>query len=204
MNVSDQTSAKRTPIERWLAHPIVLLIVGALISNLLIPQATRQWQVDQKQLDIKTSLVSQISELATRFVMTVQFAEMGARSLSQADYDASFREWEIKQSIVASLLEAYFPNTSISNEWKDYCKALTQLYALSGTSNTDARKAELETIQVYLSEITLDWDVLRNTENRLGNWMDYQQAWGTLKDQLMLKKDEIVATILNTQIAPLI
>lgn len=52
-----------------LQHPLLLLVVGALISSYIIPLYTKAWQDHQKELELKTDLVSEISD-ATASILT--------------------------------------------------------------------------------------------------------------------------------------
>src|SRR5215207_8776119 len=63
-------------IQQWdplLRHPLVTLLVGAALTGLVVPRITRQWQLRQKRLEVKTVLVAELSELVMRFLMAVQF-----------------------------------------------------------------------------------------------------------------------------------
>jgi hypothetical protein len=53
-------SQERKTIWDKISNPLVLLIVGAVISGILVPYITRQWQDHQKELELKTELVSRI------------------------------------------------------------------------------------------------------------------------------------------------
>jgi hypothetical protein len=68
-----------------LVHPLLLLIVGALLSSWLIPSITQRWQNHQKELEIKTNLASQISESVTGITMAVQFAPLEAAEQTQQE-----------------------------------------------------------------------------------------------------------------------
>lgn len=62
-------------IKEWLSHPLVLLLVGALISGILVPIFTNQWQVRQNELELKNSLISRINESISGLIMSLQHAE---------------------------------------------------------------------------------------------------------------------------------
>jgi hypothetical protein len=51
-----EESTKSKIINKSLSHPLLLLIIGAVISSILIPQLTNIWQVNEKELDIKFEL----------------------------------------------------------------------------------------------------------------------------------------------------
>src|SRR5262245_28005345 len=115
-----------------LKHPLTVLLVGALISGLLIPTFTRRWQNHQKALEIKTQLVSELSKSIMEIIMAIQFVHLDAKSLTQADFDKAYRNWEIESAVVGTQLQAYFPDTTIPAEWTTFSALVTDLYALEG------------------------------------------------------------------------
>jgi len=86
----------------WLAHPLLLLIIGALISALIVPWLTQRWQNHQKKLELKSDLVSQISESVVNMVMAVLYAVLGAKSLTPEKYDEAFHDWQTRQAVIGS------------------------------------------------------------------------------------------------------
>ena len=63
-----------------LKHPVFLLLMTALVSSYLIPKITKRWQDHQKEMELKTNFVSEISESVVSMVTAVQFAELQAVS----------------------------------------------------------------------------------------------------------------------------
>ena len=49
-------------LKNILSNPLLLLVVGGIISGLLFPYITSQWQNHQKELEIKTDLLRRLSE----------------------------------------------------------------------------------------------------------------------------------------------
>ena len=111
------------------AHPLTLLIVGALLSSLLIPSWTKQWQDRQSELQVKIDLIDQLNNSVTEMVMSVQFAILGAEGQSQADYDRAYRQWEIDSRLVGSQLQAYYPTEPLAKDWDRLSREITDLYA---------------------------------------------------------------------------
>ena len=190
----------------WLSHPLLLLLVGALISNYLIPGLTRQWQINEKALEIKTSLVNRISTSVAGVVTTAQLGEIRATSQTQQEYDDAFRIWETERGVIGSQIEAYFPGTQIGSEWDTYSGLLTEVYALAGTDAPILRQARLKEVQTYLPESKLDWAILARAEYRESahsKYREYVQAWISLKRILLAKRDDFTRKILNSSIEPL-
>jgi len=66
-------SSDYSNISQFFSHPLVLLLIGALISGVFIPYFTNRAAKYQKGLEIKTDLVRRINESVTRFVISLDF-----------------------------------------------------------------------------------------------------------------------------------
>jgi len=136
----------------WLSNPFVLLVIGALISGLLIPSITTEWQNRQKELEIKTELVGKISEAVMSMVMPVQRVELKLYhdrlgnennltkiqndTKAKADIDRSFGEvndqfskWMVSSATIGSQLKAYYPNTPIPSKWNSFSENVSRFYS---------------------------------------------------------------------------
>ena len=193
-----------------LSNQFLLLIVGGILTGLLIPYITTQWQNHEKELEIKTSLVSKISEYVTRMLMAIQFVEVSQSrginsSLTNEEYDNEYRDWKINSDIIQSQINAYFPNIDLGKDWKKFSNAVEYFYALSGTGPEDLRTDLLQKIQTNLSnDINLtSWNILKNKIYPLNSTKEiiyWQENWGLLKDQIIEEKEVIIQKILNTKI----
>jgi hypothetical protein len=56
-----------TAVDVVLRHPLVVLVATALLTGLLVPGITREWQLRQKAIEIKVGLVAEMSEAVMRF-----------------------------------------------------------------------------------------------------------------------------------------
>jgi hypothetical protein len=171
----------------FLKHPLTILLVGALISGILIPMITRRWQNHQKALEIKTQLVSDLSKSIMEIIMAVQFAHLGAKSQKQADFDKAFREWEIQSAVIGTRLQAYFPDTTIPDEWTDFSELVTDFYALEGVDQDKRPK--------FMSEIRKKLGAVLDSESQ------GQQDWGALKDGILKRKSELIQKVLMAKIS---
>ena len=201
---------KENSVKEILSNPFLLLIVGGILTGLLIPFITTQWQNHEKELEIKTSLVSKISEYGTRMLMAIQFVEVsqtrGTNShLTNEEYDNEYRDWKINSDILQSQISAYFPNTNIDKNWKKFSNAVENFYALSGMGREDSRINFLQKIQTNLSnDVNLTtWNILKNRispSNNTKQIINWEENWGLLKDQINKEKENIIREILNTKI----
>src|SRR5688572_11993187 len=103
-----------------LRHPLTALLVGAALTGLIVPRITRQWQLRQKRLEVKTALVAELSELVMRFLMAIQFVHVRAASFSQESFDDAYREWEVRSAVFGTKLQAYLPTHDLPAEWSQF------------------------------------------------------------------------------------
>jgi len=115
-----------------LSHPLALLVVGAVLSGLLVPQLTQRWQDQRKALEIKAELVERVSRAVSDIFTATQFAQVGAKSQSQADFDAVYRTWQRDKAILTALLGAHFRNTRVDDSWRRVRALASAYYAQSG------------------------------------------------------------------------
>jgi len=133
-------AARRTPhgrkgvlgMGKALGHPLVLLVVGAVLSGLLVPQLTQRWQDQRKALEIKAELVERVTRAVSDIFTATQFAQVGATSQSQADLDAAYRAWQRDKAVLTSLLGAYFRNPSVDDAWRRVRALATAYYVQIG------------------------------------------------------------------------
>jgi hypothetical protein len=121
-------------IDTLLRHPLITLSFGALLTGVLVPLITRQWQLRQKRLEVKIALITQMSESVMRFLMAIQFVHVGARSFNQQAFDDAYREWEIGSAVFGTKLQAYLGSDStLPAEWMRFAEAISIFYAIEGT-----------------------------------------------------------------------
>ena len=124
----------------------VLLIPIALA--VLAPWITRRWRDRQRDSEIKTELVSEISRLVMTTVMTVYLfrtshMRQGRYNDSQEhELERIYRQWKVDACIIGSKLHAYFPDKEkgdmqIHKKWDRFSGRLSKYY-----ENNSARSAE--------------------------------------------------------------
>lgn len=134
-----------------LRHPLTVLFIGALVTGLLVPRITRQWQDQRKALELKAELVERLTLAVTAIFTAVQFVQVGAQSQTMEQFDQAYRSWQQEKAILTSLLKAYFRNDAIDAQWRK-CRALaTAYYVQSGIADAERRKTYLETVAAGLA-----------------------------------------------------
>jgi len=109
-NSGKSEESSHTKIIKSLSHPLLLLIIGAVISSILIPQLTNKWQVNEKELDIKFELSEQIRNFVANFTT----------DLTKVAYDAgnTGKITNISNETRKQLFQKY------SNTWRKECRSI--------------------------------------------------------------------------------
>jgi uncharacterized membrane-anchored protein YhcB (DUF1043 family) len=195
-----------------LSSPFWVLIIGAIISivfsGLLIPRITETWQNHQKQLEVKTELVTHISKTVSDFIITAQLVEARSPSLAAEDYHKAYRNWSEASADIESQLMAYYPNDKYAKQWHDYTVVLEKFYFLSAVNiPASIRQERIHFIQDYLSTKAIS-DSFSTRSNNI-HWQDlvnrnnitaYQGTWFAVRDMLVEESHNLIKNILNTSI----
>jgi hypothetical protein len=123
-------------LARLLGHPLLILLVGALISALVVPMLTRRWQDHQRALDVQTTLVSDMTESAERFAQAIRVDQPFLQTPTTQptfrealkDLNAAERAWSVRWAVIESRLGAYYRGTRIPSDWGRLAGALEALY----------------------------------------------------------------------------
>jgi hypothetical protein len=191
-------------VSEWLGHPFVLLVAGGILSSVVVPALTRRWQNHQKELELKTGLVTEITDVVTGLVMAVQFAELGSTTQTQEDFDTAYRDWETKSAVIASKLRAYFPKTTLVDEWHALSRLATNFYALTGMG--ERKLAFLRQLLDGLSDSerapAAEAARYAAVEEAAGvELSEYRAGWLELKAHVLGCKDAIVRRVLDSRSA---
>jgi hypothetical protein len=188
--------------KEWLAHPLFLLLIGALISSYLIPSWTRRWQDHQKELELKTDLLGEINDSVMGMIMKIQVAEVLLKGTSQENYDEAvsdmqsyYLKWMVEKEVIGSNIRAFFPKKAdIGRKWDDLVTSVHYLEGLSEISDEAKRREYLHKfIQDRLAEGEgiIDWDKLAKRD--LSSWLE-------LSKLIVKQKGELEREIIKSRI----
>jgi hypothetical protein len=107
-----------------LSNPMLLLIVGAIISSIIIPYYTRQWQDHQKELELKTNLSDEINKAVSDILVSADYKI----SAPSNDTVAILKNWDIAKAMISSKIKAYFSDIHIAQNWDNLSSAASGLY----------------------------------------------------------------------------
>jgi hypothetical protein len=194
-NITETTTSNTSTAEQWLAHPFVLLIIGASISGILIPLFTRRWQDHQKELEVKVGLVNKINESLTDIITAIKLVDCKIPGFDKAALGTAYKEWEKSNAVIRSQLRAYFSNTNLEQDWNNYSQLIFKLYSLLEKTDSIGRKQLLQEIKNAISsgKNTINPDTIaRNPPDK--------ESWNTLKGELLAENDKLTQKVLRERI----
>lgn len=137
----------QTPTQRrrwaWLSHPLVLLLIGgaftAGITNYLVPSITRQWQNHDKELELKSGLVTTVNRAAFDFFESIRLIEYGAKPKTLAPLDQAYVRWLTSTAVISAEMNTYFPSRKLNSDLNEVYLTTQVVYELFKTSNWTGR-----------------------------------------------------------------
>jgi hypothetical protein len=127
----DESEAARKSFLRRIPTPILVTLVGIVLSAWLLPAVTRQWDDRQKAHDVEAALVAQMTSdtarvleeaRATLYRESVPFlrAEPRRRHNLPTRLPAIETEWSVASLGIEAKLNAYFPASEQASLWRGY------------------------------------------------------------------------------------
>ncbi len=143
-----------------LSHPFFLLLAGGVLTGIIIPKISRKWQNYQKELDLKTELVTEMSESVMTIVMTFEFFllqdEEGLNTINKEELRNKLKEWRIRSCVIGSKLHAYFPSHSLHKDWIDFSNDVVEACKNTVEKNWQPKKDSLLGTKAKLINLALE------------------------------------------------
>jgi hypothetical protein len=199
---AEPRSSRNRDLGRWLANPLLVTVVAALLGSWLLPQVTRKWQDHQQALEIQTSLVSQMSESVSSTVATGRFIASGlvGGDVGQRTWNDGYRDWVTESASIGAKLQAYF-GRELGAEWQSFGYVVTDFFLLSARP-TSARGEQIDEIRAYQS---MPKDLLDRREwaalGRSPTDSSFQTAYADLARGLLARSDELVSRVLDSDLS---
>lgn len=187
-------------ISEFLAHPFLLLVVGAIISSILVPIFSKRWQNRQKKLEIKIDLITKISEVVASW-------ELDTRALINRKDPPIERNpnWRVKGASITAILYAYFPTQPIYEKWKIYFNIIDQYwwfsYIVFHDEMKDEYKENLDMFQNFLGDEAknFNFEIFFNIKNAKDAGKS-AEVWSQLADNFAKKQYDVVGSIIDSKI----
>jgi hypothetical protein len=178
--------------------PLLAVLLTAVLSGYVVPRITRSWQDHQKELEMKTSLVEEVSDAVLQFIIAMQFAER--KVSTQEAFDEAYRRWEVKRAVLIGKLRVYFRDPTIAQEFESFSDAVSDFYALTGIYHPEYRARQIEKLKSYFGNAATNWERLSDQEERRDDFFNWFFAWWDLRQQVLLRKDMIIRKLLAAPI----
>ena len=203
-------SSWRSNVGPWLANPLVVTVVAALLGSWLLPQITRKWQDHQKALEIQTGLVGEMSASVSGAVADSRFIAAGLVARSSADPRAEqrawnnlYRDWTTTSASIGARLRAYF-GAGVSSDWESFTFVVTDFVALSAKPTPEGGR-EAQVVEIYryrgrLKGVHLtreQWTGLAKTREGAA----FQDAYAEVGRGLLARQDELVQEVLDSSVS---
>jgi hypothetical protein len=197
-HASAPPEAERTSRLRILAADVgpklFITLVAAGVSALLIPWITGKWQDHKQQLELRTSLASDMSRAYTSVVVTGRFVTGGliyAGSTSKAENTATTQnawtgavhDWLVDSGTIEAQLTGRYGPDGIAAEWRDFVNAVTRYMRIGSEVAPADRTALLQAEKAYVGPTSFAWEPLtrmksfkndpafRTSYTELGAWL---------------------------------
>lgn len=142
---------------------LLLLLIGAGLTGLLLPYITRQWQIQQKAIEVKSELVRDMTRLCSE--MAMESVGRGiATNLDQYEYDTEnsgdrILDWLIRGDVIFEALGLYFTDISVSNDWIDLLGLYIEFAQFQNATSRETRIVLLQEMAKELGDDIKDVDL---------------------------------------------
>lgn len=171
---------------------VTLVITG--VTALLIPSITGKWQDHKQQLELRTSLATEMSNAYTNVIITGRFVTGGLiysgatskaenTAYTQNAWTTALREWLVASGTLEAQLTGRYGMTGISRTWLNYARAVTRYMRIGSQVPAAEREQLLADERAYVGGAGLNWQPLhrvaqfkraagfRASYTELGEWL---------------------------------
>jgi hypothetical protein len=203
-----------------LEHPLVLLIIGALISGVLVAWITNRWQDHKKKIEIKVEIVSKMSEFTADALGNAKTTIMRSKEeFSDAEAEKvleKIEKWFGEVNIIRSKLQSYYGDTDLAKTWFSYWDVVLQYYL--ATINYFLKAPEPVKAPVPMKALEDQFKIISDyfSQNVKGEFLDkdkkpqkpwenlpmrYEETqWNNVNQAIMVVSDDIIKDVLKLPI----
>jgi hypothetical protein len=162
---------------------------------------TKRWQDNQREQDIKSTLVTKMSEMMVEPIANSRIWSRGAEiGPEMPSYSETLRKIDIRQAEISTLLKVYFRDQSdLLRDWASFAKALNYCVRLTAADTPERKDPHLRVVRDYVQRSDVDWNALSTAKWRDGFGPDFEQAYETLTNMMVQRGDEIIAKALASK-----
>ncbi|MCZ6582293.1 MAG: hypothetical protein O6761_03875 [Thaumarchaeota archaeon] len=158
-------NATATPslFDQVSTHPLVLLLVGGIVSSLLVTWITRYWQARSESFKTKSELITKINKSSTKLIVALEY-NTRKETFDEESIHEVFREWRETSAEIGAMVRANWnaiddvDDNPVVEEWNAYFEVVKDLYNIVLKINMDnvGIKKKKSKIYDYLIKNTKD------------------------------------------------
>lgn len=172
-----------------MAHPLFLLIAGAVLSGFLLPHVSHEWQVHSQELQVKDELVEEINNSLVGFVMEMRFGQ------DQQALQKAYREWSVRKEQITTKISVYFGDDGsggqkLHEDWDNYANKINELYRLTREGRNEFETSLEEHFNTTGLEMLVSASPTQSPKD------EYHRTWEQLVDSIINKKGEILKDVI--------
>jgi hypothetical protein len=193
-------------IAKALAHPLVVAIASALLSLMLVTLLTKRWQDRQKELEIKSRLVTEMTRTISEPIASSRIWSRGVQlGTGMPSYAETLHQIDIKQAELSALLQVYFPdNPNLSARWRTFSGALNYCVRITAQDEPTRKTAHVEKVREFVCRDgkppDLDWEFLGRAQWNDGFGPEFERIYEALTDWMLQYGNTIVHDVLVAKI----
>jgi hypothetical protein len=104
----------------------------------------REWQKEDKRLEVRTALVRRLSETTADFIGAARLNATG--SVNDRTLDTAYRKWSVVSSSIAGEIAAHVRSDEVKNRWRNYRTNMAHVYYFLRTQDPSVRTIWLKRI----------------------------------------------------------
>jgi len=192
-------------------HPVVagitLAVVSGILASLVIPSLTRVWQDRPRELELKRSLVEEVSQSVTNTLVSTR---VRARDLGKGwnpdrhrVYNETTQTWLLSSANIGAQLTTYFPDSVTT--WRTYERIVHDylVYAFNAAAGPAGKRiaaAQRKKVATHLRVVSfLD----PNAEQEKHTWLAGQPAdpfvdVNEISKLLLFERDQLTSEIVDS------
>lgn len=194
------------PNKQWFSHPLFIALISiaftAILGSILIPYLTNQWQVNEKELDVKFDLAGDISEtVSSQMAKPIKYAHLDPNSTA---FPTESMLKDISENgeqclPIRQRLVMYFPeNTNLAEQWRDICASLSFYFMYSILREVESPLfSNFSSLMVEFIDDNLDLDL---SQPQMENLSSFSDDFSLLQTGITNRTQDIMRSVVNSDV----
>jgi len=197
----DAPSSRLGAIAADVGPKLFLTVVAAGITALLIPWINGKWQDHRAQLELRTTLATDMSRAYTDVITSERFVAFGLVYSAGGKKDqvatnvnawlAAWHNWLVEARTQGAQLTSRYGPDGIAAEWNEFIPAISAYIRLGAEIPAADRTSLIAAEQRYLGTDAVPWAGLRHLRG-LKRYPDFKESYTALGDRLLDRGDLLV------------